>query len=81
MDLEGSGVDMTDRPTPEQIAYRLHGNGALMLDLIKAQGYVIVHPDDHPPMDDAPEKAGSYIRGVFFGRNETLRDIFGWDRS
>lgn len=68
---------MTDRPTPEQIFDRasmwdIRDIGPqIILDDLKAAGYLIVHPDDVPP-----GQAG--IIDVLPAEAATER-IIGWD--
>ena len=42
-------------------------------------GAVMVHPDDHQLLGD-PDLMGDYLRGVWWGHDEVIRDIFG-DRA
>lgn len=65
-------MTMSDRPTPEQIAATEGVARQNTLDLLAHHGFVIVHPDDHPPVDDS-YLTDDFARGV----NAALRDVFG----
>ena len=74
---------MTDRPTPEQIADRLGLFPSSVvarhrfLSELARYGYVIVHPDDVPPLTDVDDFHGQTAVDVW---NACRAHIFGDDR-
>ena len=71
---------MSERPTPDEIAYEVHASRDDPLDVLyrlRAEGYVIVHPDDVAirPL----ESMQTYEDGKRVGWNTCRRRIFGDD--
>ena len=90
--------DPFDRPTPEQIVSRYIANGRELgnylppeqeaghiLGYFRQHGYVIVHPDDHPPLDPRRADSATLIRwqpdGYDEGWNDARRSILYAERQ
>lgn len=67
---------MSDRPTPEQIADERYPHFSNeYLSRLRDAGYVVVHPDDHPPT--GPEVEYGTRDEWRTGYNEALDAVFG----